>query len=85
MKKRLGLVVCAAAVVGAVAVPAGNAFGNAAARQAIRCAALQSQDQSYDNAITASTNPITTAILQAFEDHIDAKGTAQGCAWATTD
>ena len=76
MKKRLGLVVCAVAAVGAVAVPAGNAFGNAA-KKAARCAALEAKDAAYDK--STSTNPVTIAIVAGLEAQADTQIANLGC------
>jgi hypothetical protein len=78
MKKRLGLVVCAAAALGAVAVPAGNAFGSAA-KQAARCAALEAKDTALDN--TTPTDPVSIALVNSLEAKADAQIAGHGCSF----
>jgi hypothetical protein len=79
MKKALVSGALGLAVLGAAAVPVQSAFGNAAQRQAQRCAALVQTIQLLRAEFDAATDPNVKAMIQAGGQKLVNKATRLGC------
>jgi hypothetical protein len=79
MKKALVVVALGLGLTGAAAVPVQSAFGNAAQRQAQRCAALVQTIQVLRAEYDSATDPNVKAMLAAGGQRVVNKATRLGC------